>query len=306
MAHSAYGALASDIHTSAEQSLLMRGGGGTRDPWEGLDPAAIDALFDELEALLPRADRGGGDRSRQGRNRPHRRPPLPPPDPRPDRPLGAPAPVTAEAVRDAGRAASSRPTRTLYGKGSGFRQAGVELTTFRVEAVGRTRKPVPQPAEQWPRSPQPRRGATSSTRQAGRLAETAIWQWLDLPGGHRVAGPAVIEHPETTVYVAGRQTALVDEAGNLTIDLSEANRHERRRRAWRLPRPHRSTRSPSRSIRNKLQAITEEQAITLKSVSGSPVVTDATDFNNGLYLGDGSIVDDGAAGASSTPARCRR
>jgi N-methylhydantoinase B len=43
-------------------------------------------------------------------------------------------------------------------------------------------------------------------------------------------------------------------------------------------------------IRHKLQAMTEEQAITLKAVSGSPVVTDATDFNNGIYLTDGSIV----------------
>ncbi len=43
-------------------------------------------------------------------------------------------------------------------------------------------------------------------------------------------------------------------------------------------------------IRNKLQAITEEQAITLKAVSGSPVVTEASDFNNGLYLADGAIV----------------
>lgn len=43
-------------------------------------------------------------------------------------------------------------------------------------------------------------------------------------------------------------------------------------------------------VRHKLQAITEEQGITLKRVSGSPVVTDATDFNNGLYLVDGSIV----------------
>jgi N-methylhydantoinase B len=43
-------------------------------------------------------------------------------------------------------------------------------------------------------------------------------------------------------------------------------------------------------IRHKLQAITEEQGITLKQVSGSPVVTDATDFNNGIYLADGSIV----------------
>jgi N-methylhydantoinase B len=43
-------------------------------------------------------------------------------------------------------------------------------------------------------------------------------------------------------------------------------------------------------IRHKLQAIVEEQSITLKAISGSPVVTEATDFNCGLYLTDGSIV----------------
>lgn len=43
-------------------------------------------------------------------------------------------------------------------------------------------------------------------------------------------------------------------------------------------------------VRNRLSAITEEQAITLKAVSGSPVVTDATDFNVGTYLSDGEIV----------------
>jgi N-methylhydantoinase B len=43
-------------------------------------------------------------------------------------------------------------------------------------------------------------------------------------------------------------------------------------------------------VRNKLAAITEEQAITLKRVSGSVIVVHATDFNNGTYLADGSIV----------------
>ena len=46
-------------------------------------------------------------------------------------------------------------------------------------------------------------------------------------------------------------------------------------------------------IRHKLEAITEEQAITLKNVSGSPVVTEATDFNVGIYLADGEIVNMG-------------
>lgn len=43
-------------------------------------------------------------------------------------------------------------------------------------------------------------------------------------------------------------------------------------------------------IRHKLWAIGDEQSMTLKSVSGSPVVTESSDFNNGIYLADGSIV----------------
>lgn len=43
-------------------------------------------------------------------------------------------------------------------------------------------------------------------------------------------------------------------------------------------------------IKHKLLSITWEQGNTLKKVSGSPVVTEANDFNTGLYLSDGSIV----------------
>ncbi|MBI3089830.1 MAG: hydantoinase B/oxoprolinase family protein [Candidatus Tectomicrobia bacterium] len=43
-------------------------------------------------------------------------------------------------------------------------------------------------------------------------------------------------------------------------------------------------------VKHRLHAITEEQGITLKAVSGSPIVTEACDFNTGIYLRDGSIV----------------
>ncbi len=46
-------------------------------------------------------------------------------------------------------------------------------------------------------------------------------------------------------------------------------------------------------LRHKLEAVNEEQAITLKAVSASPIVTDASDFNNGLYLPPGDIVSMG-------------
>jgi N-methylhydantoinase A/oxoprolinase/acetone carboxylase beta subunit len=41
-----------------------------------------------------------------------------------------------------------------------------------------------------------------------------------MPAGFRVAGPAIVEHPETTVYVGPSQSARLDDAGNLSIDLS--------------------------------------------------------------------------------------
>ncbi|MDP2718366.1 MAG: hydantoinase B/oxoprolinase family protein [Dehalococcoidia bacterium] len=43
-------------------------------------------------------------------------------------------------------------------------------------------------------------------------------------------------------------------------------------------------------IRHKLWAIGDEQEITLKSVSGSPVVTESSDFNNGIYSSNGDVL----------------
>src|ERR1700722_15729808 len=43
-------------------------------------------------------------------------------------------------------------------------------------------------------------------------------------------------------------------------------------------------------IRNRLNAIVEQQSLVLKNVSGSPLVAEANDCNTGLYLPDGQIV----------------
>lgn len=43
-------------------------------------------------------------------------------------------------------------------------------------------------------------------------------------------------------------------------------------------------------IRNRLASINEEQSLVLKHIAGSPVVTDANDFNVGLYLPGGEIL----------------
>jgi N-methylhydantoinase A len=215
MAHSAYGALASDIHQSAERSLLMRGGGGAAEPWRGLDAGAIAAIFAELEAVCrERVEAAGIARGSaeiirtvdmRYRRQTH------------DLIVRvASGPITMDAVVEAVRRFEEM-YEALYGKGSGFRQAGVELTTFRVEAIGRTPKPAPTRPSASGKSKQGTRQVFDAEAKAWRA--TPIWDWLDLPIGERIAGPAVIEHPETTVYVVAGHTAVVDSIGNLVIDL---------------------------------------------------------------------------------------
>ena len=223
MAHSAYGALASDIHQSAERSLLMRGGGGDRDPWDGLDAAAIGAVFDELEALCRERIEAAGiapDKAEIVRTV----------DMRYRRQTHdlivrfAPGPVTAEASARRRPAASRRTYEALYGKGSGFRQAGIELTTFRVEAIGQTKQAGAELAERE-RTPQSRVGAGASSIRSMRddWIETADLAWLALPVGHRGAGAGDDRAPRNHGLcrrAAGGASST--QAGNLTIDLSEA------------------------------------------------------------------------------------
>jgi N-methylhydantoinase A len=197
--------------------MLMRAGGGARDPWEGLNPDAVGAVFAELEVLCrerieaagiaPEAAEFVRTADMRYRRQTH------------DLIIRfGSGPVTQGLIEEAVRR-FEETYEALYGKGSGFRQAGVELTTFRVEAIGRTRKPAPSWTQ---RQGNPRVGSRPIfDPDREEWIATPIWSWLDLPVGERVAGPAVIQHPETTVYIASRQAAVVDGGGNLIIDLTE-------------------------------------------------------------------------------------
>jgi N-methylhydantoinase A len=214
MVHSAYGALASDVHQSAERSLMLHGGGGPREPSAGIDPAVIASVFAELEAAcaaaMAQSGFAPGDitlvRSVDMRYRRQVNDLLIPFDS---------GPVTGASVR-AVVARFEETYEQVYGKDSGFRMAGVEMTTFRVEALGRTVKPQPRAAAAAGTPQQRTRRIFEPVLE--RWVEADVRRWAALPVGHAVAGPAVIEHPETVVFVAAGQTARVDALGNLIID----------------------------------------------------------------------------------------
>ncbi|RZL82546.1 MAG: hydantoinase/oxoprolinase family protein [Rhodococcus sp. (in: high G+C Gram-positive bacteria)] len=106
----------------------------------------------------------------------------------------------------------------IYGKGSGFREAGLQIITYRVRAVGRLhiRPELPEhPVVEG--SP-----ATSGTREVfldivHGVEPATIYDYTALGRDHLITGPAVVEAPTTTVALPRGTTATVDRLGNLVI-----------------------------------------------------------------------------------------
>lgn len=214
MAHSAYGALAADVQYSSERSLLMCGGGEKLPLWQGLDVAIIDNAFSDLEVNCHEAmSRTGIARSDTHLIRTvdlrYRRQTN---DLIIDMPEGM---SSEEAVRELVDRFEEAYEQT-YGKGSAYREAGIELTNVRVEAFGRVKRPevnVKTPTT----TPKPGKRKLFEP-VANKWMDTSVYQWRELPKDYLVVGPAVIEHPETSIFVAAGQVAQLDEGANITID----------------------------------------------------------------------------------------
>lgn len=109
-----------------------------------------------------------------------------------------------------------------YGKGSAYREAGIEMTMFRLSASGRLDRPEIKPL--------PLEGADADHARIGRraifvdardgMAEADIFDFDKVRPGNRIAGPAVIHTPITTIVVQDRQHAHMDALRNIVIDFS--------------------------------------------------------------------------------------
>jgi N-methylhydantoinase A len=113
----------------------------------------------------------------------------------------------------------------LFGKGSGFAGAGIELVTVSVEGRGHLEaqrhvashvaahargqgsgiKELPSRAVHWPRE--------------GESLTTRIFDGTSLSPGDQLDGPAIIELPHTTIVVPPRYSAAIDEFGDCVIEL---------------------------------------------------------------------------------------
>lgn len=108
----------------------------------------------------------------------------------------------------------------LYGHGSSYRAARLEIVTLRLRASAPTPRPrLGRAARLTTRlAPGAKRGRrTIWWPELGHAVTTAVYDGARLAPGNRIAGPTVVETTDTTIVVHPRRTLRVDAFGNFEI-----------------------------------------------------------------------------------------
>jgi N-methylhydantoinase A len=106
--------------------------------------------------------------------------------------------------------AFEREYERLFGPGSALTDAGIELVNYGVDAIGATEKPAFERAAAGGR-PAPRTERKAWCPRRGEMVPTPIYDGPSLAPGAELAGPAVIEHPGTTIVALAGQRVRIDE-----------------------------------------------------------------------------------------------
>ncbi len=113
----------------------------------------------------------------------------------------------------------------IYGRGSSYRDARLEMVTFRVRARAATPPPTLGKARRL-QSKAPADARTGQRKvywsELGRAVNTPVMDGARLRAGNRVAGPVIVETTETTIVVHPGQSLGVDAWGNFEINFQGA------------------------------------------------------------------------------------
>ena len=107
-----------------------------------------------------------------------------------------------------------------YGKGSGYREAGMEMTMFRLTGRGLLDRPTMEKATLGKADPSAAEIATRDifVEAAGSLKPGKIYDFERIEPGNVMPGPAVIHTPITTIVLQDAQIGRMDEYRNVIID----------------------------------------------------------------------------------------
>ncbi len=113
--------------------------------------------------------------------------------------------------------AFERKYESIYGKGTAFSQAGYEIAVFRVDAVGKTKKPdTPACVPSGPDSSPALKGYRQLFFQ-GALTTVPVYSGEKLKTGNVVPGPCIVEYVDTTAIINANMRATMDPYRNLIL-----------------------------------------------------------------------------------------
>ncbi len=218
--HSAYGALASDMRLTLEMTDLIRTPALAADPAKYLDPERINRNFEGLEkkgaeALAKNGIAGDNMVFERTLGMLYRRQ---------SREIQVPVPPGRLGPEDMGKLVEhfEKVYEDWYGKGTAYKEAGIELRRFRVDAIGRLPKPS---LKKYEANGGAASAAVIRTRpvyfyENSRFFDTPVYDGDRLTAGGRLSGPAIIQYPGTTVVLNPGQKAEIDSYLNCLIDLA--------------------------------------------------------------------------------------
>ena len=110
----------------------------------------------------------------------------------------------------------------LFGKGAALKDAGIEMVNYGVDSVGAVAKPVRTGWSSEGKVELRTRRMTWCPRQRD-MVSTPIYDGPSLPAQAEIAGPAIIEHPGTTIVVLAGYTARIDDQRHTHIAIPARN-----------------------------------------------------------------------------------
>ena len=110
---------------------------------------------------------------------------------------------------------------STYGKGTAYREAGMEIVNFRLRATGAARRAT---VKTYPEEGKDPSGALKGRRRAysdvdAAYLVTPVYEYEGLRPGNSVDGPAVIETPVTTIVVDAERQARMDRYRNIILEV---------------------------------------------------------------------------------------
>jgi len=106
---------------------------------------------------------------------------------------------------------------TLFGKGSGYKKAGIEMVNLKVYGVVKTTRPSLRKLKKRGQNPSLAQKGSREVYLEDTFSTVPVFDWEKLEPGNILAGPAIVESTFTTGVILNHMEGQIDEYRNIHV-----------------------------------------------------------------------------------------